>query len=109
MLATSIPLSSTVVETIVEVADAIIEQARSCVPLCDEDIVWDTSHKTFLDVVRHLSLDVVQGNAADFVFTVPTEATRCWITQIDPFILAEALREIQVDMNYATSVFKEKT
>lgn len=101
MLATSLSLNSEVVKTIVDVANSIIEQACDCVTLCDRDITWDTSHKTFLVVIRNLSLNVIDGKAADFVFTVPTEAANCWITSIDPFILAEALREIQVDMKYA--------
>lgn len=101
MLATSLPLNSEVMRTIVDVANSIIEQACSCVTLCDRDIAWDTSHKTFLHVIRNLSLNVIDGKAADFVFTVPTEAAGCWITSIDPFVLAEALREIQVDMKYA--------
>lgn len=101
MLATSLPLNSEVVETIVNVANSIIEQACDCVTLCDRDIAWDTSHKTFLNVIRNLSLNVVDGKAVDFVFTVPTETASCWITDIDPFVLAEALREIQVDMKYA--------
>lgn len=101
MLATSLPLNSEVTKTIVDVANAIIEQACSCVVLCDRDIAWDTSHGTFLDVIRNLSLNVINGRAVDFVFTVPTETANCWITDVDPFILAEALREIQVDMKYA--------
>lgn len=101
MLATSLSLNSEVVKTIVDVANSIIEQACSCVILCDRDIAWDASHKTFLHVIRNLSLNVIDGKAADFVFTVPTEAAGCWITGIDPFILAEALREVQVDMKYA--------
>lgn len=102
MLATSLPLSSGVLKTIVDVANAIVEQACSCVDLCDRDIAWDTSHKTFLDVIRNLSLNIIDGKAVDFVFTVPTEIAKCWITDVDPFILAEALREIGVDMKCAT-------
>lgn len=101
MLATSLPLNSEVVKTIVDVANSIIEQACDCVTLCDRDIVWDTSHKTFLSVIRNLSLNVVDGRAVDFVFTVPTEIANCWITDIDPFVFAEALREIRVDMRCA--------
>lgn len=101
MLATSLPLNSEVVKTIVDVANSIIEQACDCATLCDRDIAWDTSHKTFLNVIRNLSLNVTDGKAVDFVFTVPTEAANCWITDIDPFVFAEALREIQVDMKCA--------
>lgn len=101
MLATSLSLNSKAAKTIVDVANSIIEQACDCVGLCDRDIAWDAGHKTFLDVIRNLSLNVIDGEAVDFVFTVPTETANCWITSIDPFVLAEALREIQVDMKYA--------
>lgn len=101
MLATSLPLNSEVAKTIVNVANSVIVQACDCVALCDRDIAWDTSHKTFLDVIRNLSLNVVDGRAVDFVFTVPTETANCWITDVDPFVLAEALREIRVDMKCA--------
>lgn len=101
MLATSLSLNSKAAKTIVDVANSIIEQACDCVALCDRDIAWDAGHKTFLDVIRNLSLNVIDGEAVGFVFTVPTETANCWITSIDPFVLAEALREIQVDMKYA--------
>lgn len=102
MNATSLLISTDVVKTVVETADAIVERACSCVPMCNQEIIWDTSHRTFLAVIRNLSLNVVDGQAVDFVFTIPEPAANCWITSIDPFLLAEAMREIQVNVKYAS-------
>lgn len=101
MNATSLLVSISAMKTVVETVDEIILKAVSCVELCDNPIQWDTSHRTFLSVLKNVSLNVVEGEAVDFVFTVPTLTARCWISEIDPFILAEALREISVDMRYA--------
>lgn len=101
MNATSLQVNTSAMKTVVEVVDAIILKAVSCVELCDDSIGWDTSHRTFLSVLKNVSLNVVEGEAVDFVFTVPTPAARCWISEVDPFILAEALREVSVEMRCA--------
>lgn len=101
MNATSLLVSTSAMKTVVETVDEIILKAVSCVELCDNPIRWDTSHRTFLSVLKNVSLNVIEGKAVDFVFTVPTLTARCWISEVDPFILAEALREISVDMRYA--------
>lgn len=101
MNATSLLDNVYAMKTVVETVDEIVLKAVSCVELCDNLIQWDTSHRTFLSVLKNVSLNVVEGKAVDFVFTVPTSVARCWISEIDPFILAEALREISVEMRYA--------
>lgn len=101
MNATSLMVNTAAMKVVVEMADAIILKAVSCVELCDQPIGWDTSHRTFLSVLKNMSLNIVEGEAVDFVFTVPTSTARCWISEVDPFILAEALREISVEMRYA--------
>lgn len=98
MNATSLLVNATAMKTVVETVDEIVLKAVSCVELCDNPIQWDTSHRTFVSVLKNLSLNVVEGKAVDFVFTVPTSAARCWISEVDPFILAEALREMSVGM-----------
>lgn len=101
MNATSLLVNASAMKTVVDTVDEIVLKAVSCVELCDNPISWDTSHRTFLSVLKNVSLNVVEGKAVDFVFTVPTSTARCWISEVDPFILAEALREISVDMRYA--------
>lgn len=101
MNATSLLDNVRAMKTVVETVDEIVLKAASCVELCDNLIEWDTSHRTFLSVLKNVSLNVVEGKAVDFVFTVPTSVARCWISKIDPFILAEALREISVEVRCA--------
>lgn len=101
MNATSLLVNASAMKTVVDTVDEIVLKAVSCVELCDNPIQWDTSHRTFLSVLKNISLNVVEDEAVDFVFTVPTPAARCWISEIDPFILAEALREMSVEMRYS--------
>lgn len=99
MNATSLRADSKLTSVVVAIAEAILLKAKECAIVDDRDIVSDDSVFTFVTVIRNLRIDVVGDTVIKAVFSQPTSASRSWISLVDPFLLAEALREINVDLS----------
>lgn len=101
MNATSLRADSKVTAEIVAIAESIIVKAKECAVIDGRGVVGDNSVFTFIAVIRNLRIDVYEGEVVKVLFNQPTVASGSWISLVDPFLLAEALREISVDFSIA--------
>lgn len=101
MNATSLRADSELAGVVVAIAEAVLLKAKECAAVDDREIVSDDSVFTFVAVIRNLRIDVMEGAVVKAVFNQPTSASGSWISLVDPFLLAEALREIHVDLSIA--------
>lgn len=101
MNATSLRADSKLAAEVVTIAESIIVKAKECAVIDGYDVVGDNSVFTFVAVIRNLRIDAYEGEIVRVVFNQPTVASGSWISLVDPFLLAEALREISVDFSIA--------
>lgn len=101
MNATSLRADSKLAAEVVAIAEGIIVKAKECAAIDGCDAIGDNSVFTFVTVIRNLRIDVYEGEIVKVLFNQPTSASGSWISLIDPFLLAEAMREINVDFSIA--------
>lgn len=101
MNVTSLRVGSKAAAEVVAIAEDIIVKAKECAAICGCNANGDNSVFTFVTVIRNLRIDVYEGEIVKVLFNQPTSASGSWISLVDPFLLAEALREIDVDFSVA--------
>lgn len=101
MNATSLWIESKMAAEVVAIAEDVIVKAKECAAIDGCDVVGDNSVFTFVTVIRNLRIDVYESEIVGVSFNQPTSASGSWISLVDPFLLAEALREIDVDFSIA--------
>lgn len=101
MNVTSVIANPTVMKQVVNRINSIIQVCHDCAKI--EGLEGHDEHHfpTFVGVMRNVSVTIENDEPSSFSLTVPTVQSRLWISHIDPFLLAEGLREIGVDMRLA--------
>lgn len=99
MYATSVLMSdAALMASVVGRIEDIIRASQECAAIDGKPCFPPNHLPTFVAVMRNLSIFIEEDSTIRFSLAIPTSSTGFWISDLDPFLLADFLRDMDVDL-----------